>query len=146
MVAVLEHWAASADDAVHGTREPGPDGHHSSRERGSVGGLDQEVDVVRLERKVCDSEIAALAGAGHASLELADDSSGSKDGTPERTRMVTCAGWHAAKFGRGRCGSPARGPVGFRPAPARRPPQRRGSGSASSRSALRVGIAATVLD
>jgi hypothetical protein len=47
------------------------------------------------------------------------------------TRSVTCTGCRSLCGGRGPCEGPGHLPVGFRPAPLRRPPQVRGDGSSS---------------
>ena len=51
------------------------------------------------------------------------------DGSPLPNRTVTCTGNRAANASRASCGTPARSPFGFLPAPFRAPPHPNGNAS-----------------
>jgi len=78
MVAIREYRPASAEDAIDGACESRADGLHAAREGVPIDRLDEEMDVVRLQRVVHHAKRATLARLGDATLERPDETSGAE--------------------------------------------------------------------
>lgn len=73
VVAIREHAPAAVEHPVGSTRETRADRFHAAREIVLAGGLDDQMDVIGLDRVVRRAEAAALARRGEASSELAHE-------------------------------------------------------------------------
>ncbi len=82
MVAIGEHRAATTEDTVHGSRKTCSDGFHPRCKVLAARRLDDQVDVVGLDRIVSDPEARSLARSPQAALVRSDESNGSERRKP----------------------------------------------------------------
>jgi hypothetical protein len=115
MVAIGEDRTAAAKGAVDRPRNANREPADPAAECTCVVGFDQEMEMIVLNTEVNDPE-PAVGGRDQGTLHDGEDASG-----PQATDGLSRAQRDAYGVGGG----------GFRPAPARRPPQVRGDGSES---------------
>jgi len=82
--------ASSKDEAVHPPRDPDRQPSHSSGERVLVGGLDEQMQMIRLHREVHDAKdrLVALVGLGDGPFQSRKDESRSQRPKPRAQRHV----------------------------------------------------------
>ena len=73
MVAIAQHGPAAPEHPVHRARDPRRDRLHAAAEGLPVRGLDQEVQVIALDRELDDPEVALVAGLAERRLEGAHE-------------------------------------------------------------------------
>jgi len=69
VIAVCQDRADATEDAIDRTPEPRPDGLHPASQRRRIGGFDQQVRVIRLQRVVDDPEVVSFAQLRNTALE-----------------------------------------------------------------------------
>lgn len=70
VVAIGEYRPSAAEHSIDGSCEPGTDGHHAPRQRRAIGRLDDEMEMVRLQRVLSHTKLLALARLSHAVFQL----------------------------------------------------------------------------
>jgi hypothetical protein len=71
VVAFREHRAAARERAMHGSRDARADRFHPARKSRSVLRLDDQVNVITLERELRDAKLSALARRPEGAANLA---------------------------------------------------------------------------
>jgi len=94
------------EDAIDGARQARADRDHPARQRGAVYGLDDEVDVVRLQGILRDPEVATLARLRDAALECADEPRGAERRDVGTDAQRDVRGVASGDGGAGRVGQP----------------------------------------
>ena len=141
VIATLPDGAPPVEGAVDRPRRADRETAETPAERRRVVGLDDKMHVIVLRAELENPE-AAVGGRGQGTVERRKDPLGPQatDSRPRAEGDVD--GCAPVCGGRERCGTPGRRPgVGFRPAPARRPPQAGGVGSESCKPrAILIGV------
>ena len=73
MIAVGKHRPTASEHTIDRSGEPGTNGNHPARQRRSVVGLDEQMNVVRLHGEVRDPKVSAFARPSQAPRELVDE-------------------------------------------------------------------------
>jgi len=121
--AVREHLAAPAARAIDVPRERDIEGLHAARQRASGLCLDEEVQVVALDRQMNDAKRILVAMVRSARRTASNTLRRRNRGTSGLVRRTTCTGCQRLCTGLTRCGGSLRLPIALRPAPRRAPPR-----------------------
>lgn len=101
VIAIAQHAPATARDPVHGSREPSTERLHAAREISRARRFDDEVNVIRLERVVNDTESRSVAEFAEGALELADETGGAERGNVAADSQGDVAGMARGERGSG---------------------------------------------
>jgi hypothetical protein len=70
VVAATKHCTGAAEDPIHSARDARADRFHPASECSLILRFDEDVNVISLDRELCDAEAAALARRSEAAADF----------------------------------------------------------------------------